>query len=510
MKSNLKRILSLVFCLLLCLSLVPTSHAEDTDNAGDLAIDSKNFPCSYFRRYISTSFDANQDNALSKYEISKIKEISGLGFGGKVTSLKGIEHFSELQALYCQDQEIKEINISKNKKLTVLNCANNPVKKLKLNTELTELTINGCKEFGTLDPSVCPKLKVFRCSNINLVYLDLSGNKELTDLDCSNNQLGTLDLSGNKALKKLKVKNNPLSELYVHPDAPLKSVSKGQGVRVIRGKPSPLSAPCPKVTLNEGGKPQLQWEAVRGAVKYQIYCSTTQKTGSFKRIATVTGTQFTHKKAEGGTMYYYKVRAIAADGSKGGFGPYICERAKTAPGTPKLTGSYSSKGKPALSWQAVKGAEKVQIYRSTTGKAGSFKLLGTTTGLSYTNRKAVAGTTYYYKVRAVSKEGVKGDWSAVLKLTAKVAPGAPDVTGSLNAKGKPVLRWEPVEGAVKYEIYRSVSYMDGVYKRISTVSGLTFTNVKAEAGKTYFYKVRAVSEDGIKGPWSELIELKSQ
>ena len=62
----------------------------------------------------------------------------------------------------------------------------------------------------------------------------------------------------------------------------------------------------------------------------------------------------------------------------------------------------TSNGSPRLTWNAVTGAAKYEVYRATS-KNGSYTKMFTTSNLSYTNTSAKAGTTYYYKVKAVSK-----------------------------------------------------------------------------------------------------------
>ena len=59
-------------------------------------------------------------------------------------------------------------------------------------------------------------------------------------------------------------------------------------------------------------------------------------------------------------------------------------------------------GKPYIYWSAVAGASQYEVYRATS-KNGSYTKMFTTSNLSYTNTSAKAGTTYYYKVKAVSK-----------------------------------------------------------------------------------------------------------
>ena len=61
--------------------------------------------------------------------------------------------------------------------------------------------------------------------------------------------------------------------------------------------------------------------------------------------------------------------------------------------------SAAAEGTPSLSRNAVNGADKYWVYRSTDGV--NFKYYDTTTKTTYTNKSVTAGTTYYYKVKAV-------------------------------------------------------------------------------------------------------------
>ena len=60
----------------------------------------------------------------------------------------------------------------------------------------------------------------------------------------------------------------------------------------------------------------------------------------------------------------------------------------------------TSAGKPKIYWNAVDGAAKYWVYRSTDGK--KFSYCDSTTKTSYTNSSTSIGTTYYYKVKAVA------------------------------------------------------------------------------------------------------------
>ena len=167
---------------------------------------------------------------------------------------------------------------------------------------------------------------------------------------------------------------------------------------------------------------------------------------------------------------------------------------------------YGKLGKPVLEWGRVDGAAKYQVYRKA-GKSGEFKKIKTLKGTKFRDSTAEEGKTYFYKVRAVSKYGVKGEFCGKIKAKAKKATAAPKVTGSYNSKGKPVLDWKDVSGAIRYQVYRSES-KNGTYTRIRTVVESEYTDKKAEAGKTYYYKVCAKNEYGLRSKYSKVVKMK--
>ena len=67
--------------------------------------------------------------------------------------------------------------------------------------------------------------------------------------------------------------------------------------------------PVCTVELNKSGKPKLSWKAIKYADKYEVYRAL-KKNGTYKKIATVSGTTYTHKKAEYHKDYYYKITAV--------------------------------------------------------------------------------------------------------------------------------------------------------------------------------------------------------
>ena len=94
-------------------------------------------------------------------------------------------------------------------------------------------------------------------------------------------------------------------------------------------------------------------------------------------------------------------------------------------------GNNPKTGKITLSWAAVDGAAKYEVYRSGS-RAGEYTKYYTTTNLSYTNTSSNAGYWYFYKVKALDAEGNEIVTSDVISHCADCA--APAITAGNNAK----------------------------------------------------------------------------
>ena len=155
---------------------------------------------------------------------------------------------------------------------------------------------------------------------------------------------------------------------------------------------------------------------------------------------------------------------------------------------PKVTiSNNTTTGKLHLSWNKIAGAEKYEVWRATS-KNGTYKKMLTTKNLTYTNTSAVAGYTYYYKVRAVCGSSY-GEFSSVVYRTCDCARPTVKITLSSN---HPKLTWAKVNGADKYVIYRATS-KNGTYKKMLTTTKLSYTNTSAGRYTPYYYKITAVS-----------------
>ena len=271
--------------------------------------------------------------------------------------------------------------------------------------------------------------------------------------------------------------------------------------------------PAPTVTggTDSQGRPTLKWNAVTGAAKYEVYRARS-RSGEYIKYSTVTGTSYTNTSyIENGNTYYYKVRALKSDGTAGAWSSIVSVTYKQTLSAPTVTGGNDSQGRPTLTWNAVSGAAKYEVYRARS-RSGEYIKYSTVTGTSYTNTSYIEdGNTYYYKVRALKSDGTAGAWSSIVSVTYRAAStgalSAPTVTGGNDSQGRPTLTWNAVSGAAKYEVYRARS-RSGEYIKYSTVTGTSYTNTSyIEDGNTYYYKVRALDANGTAGAWSSIVSV---
>lgn len=176
-------------------------------------------------------------------------------------------------------------------------------------------------------------------------------------------------------------------------------------------------------------------------------------------------------------------------------GDYACQirttfNIKLKTPAPKAA-AIASSGKIKVSWPSVYKADKYEVYRATS-KNGKYSKVKTTTLKYYNDTKATAEKTYYYKVKAI-KSGNSAINSAQSKVISKVCDLAkPTITVKRNSNGDPKVSWKKVSYADKYYVYRATK-KSGTYSKVKTTTSLSYTDTKAKAGKTYYYKVKAVS-----------------
>ena len=200
-----------------------------------VVLNEANFPDANFRTYISTLTGVSVGSTISDAKLANVKEISADHL--EISSLQGIEYFTELTELHCSDNQLTSLDVRWNTKLTSLNCNYNQLTSLDLgrNTKLEQLrcihnnltslsvsnniclTVLHCPEnqLTSLNVSMNTELTALSCDYNQLTSLDVSKNTNLTTLDCNHNQLTSLDVSKNTNLTELYCYNNQLTSLNV-------------------------------------------------------------------------------------------------------------------------------------------------------------------------------------------------------------------------------------------------------------------------------------------------------
>ena len=147
-----------------------------------------------------------------------------------------------------------------------------------------------------------------------------------------------------------------------------------------------------------------------------------------------------------------------------------------------------------LNWNAYTGATSYNIYRATTaGGEGSTPYQTGVATNSFVNTGLTNGTTYYYKVTAVTASG-QSPQSNEQSAMPNVAPVAPTLGGSASDKHA-VLSWNAVAGATSYSIYRGT--VSGSLALLqSALTTTAFTDSGLTNGTTYYYQVTASNSGG--------------
>lgn len=175
---------------------------------------------------------------------------------------------------------------------------------------------------------------------------------------------------------------------------------------------------------------KLTWDAIPGAMGYVIYRRGFHETGYHKlMVSENTATTYIDTTMKPGEVYYYFVYSFRLAQPQGwrcfslkgdiGMGVWL-------PKTTGLTAVSAQENSVRISWAATEGANKYDVYISTT-PGGTPKANGRVSNAYGYHNSAVLGRTYYYRVRPVrifSNGDVSvGDWSDELAYTHHEAVG---------------------------------------------------------------------------------------
>jgi len=201
-----KRILSLALLLSLILAIFPNiAHAEPSDIIS--------FTDPKFEEAVRDSI-GKPTGPVTQADVAGITSLY-LAFSG-ISNLSGIEYFTALTLLSCNNNKLTQLDVSRNAALEIFSCEDNQLTNLDVSKNAA-LTVFHCynNKLTQLDVSKNTVLKNLDCSDNQLTQLDVSNNTVMEYLDCSENKLTQLDVGKNFALRSLNCNNNQMTELKV-------------------------------------------------------------------------------------------------------------------------------------------------------------------------------------------------------------------------------------------------------------------------------------------------------
>ncbi len=216
---------------------------------------------------------------------------------------------------------------------------------------------------------------------------------------------------------------------------------------------------------------------------------------------------YTADNLESYQQYFWRVRAVS-DENNGVWSESFKFKTQVDKITLRFPDSNSTNHPVSISflWFGTKGATSYHLQIANDDLFNDLIFSqDTIRNVSHKYSQLNPGSKYYWRVRAVSPEGV-GDWSEVWVFT--TGSNIPILELPENGNEKVVnpitFQWQPVTGALRYElnVSESAEFAQTVINKTDiTVNQL----VTSELGfpKTYYWRLRAVTADGPTS-WSQV------
>jgi hypothetical protein len=265
---------------------------------------------------------------------------------------------------------------------------------------------------------------------------------------------------------------------------------------VIPPASSAPAAPTGLTATPGNARVTLSWNASAGATSYKVYRGTSSG-GETLLQSNVTGTSFLDTSVTNGTTYYYKVSAVNAAGESA-----LSAEASATPQAPpaapgNLAATAVSTSQINLTWADNSTNETGFVLERATNSAFTAGLttvnLGANTA-SYSATGLAAGTTYWFRVRAVNIGGASAN-SNVASATTQSPPS----TGT----GLTATYFNNIDftGAIVSRTDAAVNFDWGTGAPVAGIGANTFSVEwvgQVRAIETGNYRFRTHSDEGVR------------
>ena len=214
-------------------------------------------------------------------------------------------------------------------------------------------------------------------------------------------------------------------------------------------------------------RPTLTWTAIAGATRYNIWVNNLSTGAAAVYVSSATGTS--HTVTSDFALGKYRVQIQPVFGAVNGNWSLPTSIFVLPPVIFQTMPILQLVSRPVISWNALPGAVKYDLWLDNVTSGQKQFVRQDVTGTSFTPSADLPMGTYRVWVRGVDKIGNFGAWSA--RYDAQVLPGATPI-GPLNATfdRTPTFSWQPVAGAVSYEVYVRNSNATNVVNGQSTTA----------------------------------------
>lgn len=410
-----------------------------------------------------TSFVCSDLDLVGTVDLANCTELTQLSFEYNRIDSVDVAGCVSLRSIECCSNHLETLDISGLSSLKTIHCGGNEIKKLDL-SDCPDLVSLWCwdNSLTALDVTHCSAIEELLCSLNPLKELDVTHNPRLGWLMAEETEIGRIDVTGCPVLYDLDVSRNYITELDV--------------------------SGCPLLTALDCSKNLLtQLDAGDLNALSELNCSNNM----------LTSIQLP-KSIE-------KMRSFNCSGNR---------LAELNVGF-AISGSFDCTGNPLKKTDAICcfGADNGGFKLSAAGRGCvGFRSLSTEAATTAVNRfeaypdEGAAFLGWFdadggqISADAVFETAESGFTSVTAMFSGALT--APVTTLSTVAEtGKTKVSWEKIEGAASYQVYRSEKRNSG-YSLMKTTSSTSYINTKSEPGIKYWYKVRAVDEDGNKSRFS--------
>lgn len=277
------------------------------------------------------------------------------------------------------------------------------------------------------------------------------------------------------------------------------SITVADGLKTIERIENVVTIESPESISAElaTGKVVVKWKASQGAVSYRLQRKTLDGAwGSGYTIVSADKLYYNDVlELESGNTYMYRIQAVNADNvvSVHNYTTASCRYIAK----PSDVTAVNGVGGIDITWSEAKGADGYKIMRREAGEKNWTVLTERSSSLStsYKDTTVESGKTYEYDVNSTYGEFTTETLSEG-KIVAYLA-SPEEVIGS-NISGGIELKWNAVENASYYVIYRKAIGTETTFTKYATVFSNSFIDPDGdvEVRKAYTYRIKAVNDYG--------------